>query len=476
MSYKTKQLMSWNNLPSELSQVIFSYLTRKELVQCQLTCFGWSRQAQQALYKDVQIESSHQLFSFINAISTSNMQPGHYLRKLYLNCCFDHELTNNTLDILTKHSASIEHLQLITASDLFWHRLIQERKKGQWKHLRMVDFPLSRSQLKLYYEAMIVMQDTVESLMICDSFFLDYPTVNLHIFVRAKKLTLIKSTQMPLRELSQVVDVLPQLTDLTVKSSPQFPDVHHLSDHDYQALSWTPSKLVRLQTNLFQCSNETFLYMMEKFPNLMDFSIDFFSHPVSATPCLDLEVMKRFADYVCRLETFRVRQLVSENLADIIVLMIKQLKKRHVKFNVSVDVHSNQTRFRELYICYKKKEINSLCKPEVNLCIKNKNRLLPLASILQTIGSFVTSLRIYNVGTSLICFVPKQAEYHQVVDHHYLSDILEQCPQLTRLKLNRVRLIASDFEGHHLLDTLVLNRCVYSPLILYQLSKQSTLR
>ncbi|OBZ90086.1 hypothetical protein A0J61_01854 [Choanephora cucurbitarum] len=462
--------MFWAYLPSELLQAIFSYLARRELVQCQLVCLDWSRMAQQALYKDVRIESSHQLSFFIDAISTSDTRPGHHLRKLYLNCCFDHELTS-TLDMLTEHSTYIEQLELTVASEFFWHRLIEERKRGQWKHLKMIEFSLSRPQLMLYYEAILVTQDTIESLMICDSFFSQYPAVSLDTFARAKKLTLIKSTEMSLQELNQAVDALPQLTNLAVKSSPQFSDMHHVIHQDNSTLGWRPAeKLVRLQADLFQCTNETFLFIIEKFPNLRHISIDFLNTPT--LPSLDLEIMNRFTDYLCHLDSFHVRQLVAKDLVDLMVMMIRKLGKRSIEFHASVDVHSNQTRFRELYLSCKKKKTDPLCKPEVNLSIRNKNRLLPLATILDKIGSFVTNFRLYNVSTSPICFVSKDTSQPHVTDPHYLSDILERCPQLTKLKLNEVKLIASDFKGDHPLDTLILNRCAYSPLILYQLSRQ----
>lgn len=72
----SKKIKRSKKIPYEILTKIFSNITnKKQLAQCQLTCKGWSRAAQEQLYKKVEIKSSESAKSLLEALEESPSPP-----------------------------------------------------------------------------------------------------------------------------------------------------------------------------------------------------------------------------------------------------------------------------------------------------------------------------------------------------------------------------------------------------------------
>ncbi|KAI8057539.1 uncharacterized protein B0P05DRAFT_559658 [Gilbertella persicaria] len=465
-------MKSWSSLPSELLQNILHFLTTKDVLQCQLVCHNWTKTAQQIIYRDVRLESEAQVALFIKTISCLDLSFGNYLRKLYIHYNYQDNESNNTFEYLTKYCPYLEDLELTTTNEMYWKRIKQEQEKGTWPYLNTLQCPSSKAEFKSYYETITAMCVTMKSIMLCDYFFFQYSAESVKQFRRAEKLAFIRSSELSLQELNTVIDALPSLTTLVLKLySPM--SAQPLERYDMSAVL-PCSNLTRLDAFIFLGSENAFLYIMNKFPGLKRLDVNYPNAPLISPmyPAFSLSIIERLADYLNGLESFHIRQISFENMADFVLVAAKKMCKKRLQVDIAIDIQSNQIKLTNLDISCKHKD--QAGEPSMNLLVRNKNRVLPLSTVLDKFGTLIKNLTIYNRGAPSIFFVEKGTNHLCIPHRHYLSDIFEGCPNMTELKLSEARLIGSDLKDTIVtsVHTLILNKCVYSPSVLRQLSTQ----
>jgi hypothetical protein len=270
---------SWNTLPSEIQNLIFSQLKPGDtLRQCQLVCKGWSDEAQRHQYKSIYIHQPDQLVKLLAALCSSAADPGRYVLDLWINCWDDSVVPYiGLLRLLLVQCPNIERLH---SYDETKGPVFEEIRKA-WKEgscSRLKDIPAfvgdSENSNTQYYDTVYCLRKNLEDVILDETYVTHSSvTVNslmqcLNEFQNMRSLTLKAESMETLYKIGEYMESCPALEVLHLEG------YRILSTIEDRNSIMPCSHVKELEFDIVPLTEELLEYIINAFPNLNKFTMD----------------------------------------------------------------------------------------------------------------------------------------------------------------------------------------------------------
>ncbi|KAI9359897.1 hypothetical protein BD770DRAFT_385735 [Pilaira anomala] len=180
-------MASWNQLPTEILQVIFKhleekksipsvprrhlYIASKDLAQCQLTCKNWTRLAQSNLYTSLELANLLQLRSFVDTLITQNQLLGLSIENISFIFRRDESYDIDIFDLISKivcFCPDLKGLYTNFATCIgLWNCIQTQKSKGFFPNLEFMTRPQhAYHQIPEYNIAAYSIKETLRELTI----------------------------------------------------------------------------------------------------------------------------------------------------------------------------------------------------------------------------------------------------------------------------------------------------------------------
>ncbi|CAO0791521.1 unnamed protein product [Mucor circinelloides] len=326
-----------DQLPVEILHLIFSYLHKNDLFQCQIACRSWYRPAQRYAYKNICLKYQSQADKYIDTIATFQGL-GSFAESIDLNHVFlpqFYAASPDRFKVLT-HLAelcpNVRYLSTIDTNNGFFKSLLPLYRQGHFQYLESIPVPNGWAVFRDYVQCVMAMRENLTRLTIGDATnrqcyfddifqddFMDEMISRLNEFTHLKSLSFIKHTDKYMFEFDDIVQRCPLLdsfsfTAYSLKRIAGIGMFNHLGDDvytrvDLQQIQPRPS-ISSFTGNFLLMSDESLKYIMLKFPRLhyLDINTNHQDHQLVA----DLKtrgfgfssnVMMQFVAYVFQINT-----------------------------------------------------------------------------------------------------------------------------------------------------------------------------
>ncbi|RCI03235.1 hypothetical protein CU098_011647 [Rhizopus stolonifer] len=442
----------WNCLPPELLGKIFVYLDSTSAIQCQLTCRSWTRASQLATYCKVALRNTDQIASFVHTITNSSFL-GNHVKKLNINNDFDTISSNvSYFTDLINYCPNLEELTVLCTYQLFWERLLRELEEGNLKHLDTLQYPTYSREIESYSRVVLTMRSVIKQAIICDSlssgethFYTD--SFNMLIsrlgeFKRIERLKVRNHTNISLRELGEMLDIRSRLEVLNIFICPDEPLIASTSckKQDQPKQIETVTKLC---LSLPLCSEDIFVYIMSKFPNVKHLSIDepFCTEPAELEdgyrPMISPEVLKAFTAYLKAMKSFYINDLYPQNINEVIDFWLAHLVEGRLYVSLTFESEFIGDTLDRISLVP-----DSTGVPEVSLTSQIGDFNLNYLHVIRHVGSKITRLEMEDETYGLPVFVFDNERFKNAVHGYYLDDIFDSCHNMKELTLTGMTMIA----------------------------------
>ncbi|KAI9362209.1 hypothetical protein BD770DRAFT_382171 [Pilaira anomala] len=429
-------------LPFEILKLTFKYLSKEEVLQCQLTSKTWYDASVELLYSVVEIKTKEKALQYIRSISNSP-RLGSSLRVIsalnmiqqdYEGVYWDE---NNLLNAILRHCPNVLNLQGIYPDLSFWVRVSHAANLGQLSRLQVFPDPKG-DNLESYMHTVLLFKNSLIRLALQNEYGLDesgfsqlkvYQTLKdqLSEFKNLKILEIEDTTGQRLSHLDKMIDSCLHLENLTVLLYPTNeqdsvfePETAFIRSHH---------NIRDIECNWSAISNDNQLkYIMQKFPNLQGLRIyqEYARDPISREGYFSPSVMIDFLRFAIAIPSlYMTMELKKQDLANIWIELMKSsdgLKDVAIKFNPSpVPSNKVELEFMEkrsvIYFPYHVDDV-----------------ALSTFKFFARAGGKIRSLQILDIYT-FIKSARSSPRLMTYLNMGWIFQILQLCPSLQRLKV-----------------------------------------
>ncbi|KAI9363258.1 hypothetical protein BD770DRAFT_440466 [Pilaira anomala] len=462
------------NLPEEILLIIFqdqSILSTIDIFQCQLVCKQWKTAAQRTNYTYLTLQEHHHIPKLIQTFQQTPIQysPGKFVKKITLTQPSQQQFLIELLDIFP----FIDTIQVPEPDVKFYSNLIstvQHRPHVQYlKHFPAPLLQLRNTKLlELYTNCALKYCDTLQYLLFYDN---NHNTFKLHQFPNLQQLIIKQHTNNNINSLDNIIDQYPKLKKLDValyrpesSSSTNTTTTTTTIMTDYYS-KIIPRPTIKSLDGLFVVRDDTLRYIMYKFPQLQELSINHswredtekLSHVnmdislstlsqfipyILSIPCCALSLNLETLFITHALETY-IKHMPTTQLGPLYITYTHADSDPSTRWTAHRTTNKNQS--HEFYIDYR-------CQT---------NALLHL-NLLESIGDRLTEITYRTNIDSL-----------RHVHGYFLDHLLQHCPNLKKIRLSSTKLIRCLREPTmHTLTHLVLLNCYLGKNVFSQLSER----
>ncbi|KAI8641896.1 hypothetical protein BD408DRAFT_196958 [Parasitella parasitica] len=290
-----------NDLPVEIQYLVFSYLPRSDLFQCQESCKCWYWPAQKYAYKNILLKYQAQAEKYIGTISTLQ-ELGLLAESIDLDHVFlppFYAVSADRFEILLRLAElcpNVKYLNTNDANSGFFKSLLPAYQKGHFQLLVNIPVPKGWAVFRDYMQCVMAMRKKLTRITIGDTTnrqcyfddifqddFMDEMVEKLDEFTNLKSLSLIKHTDKYIFEFDDIIEKCPQLysfsfTTYSLKRIASIGFFNHLGDDvytrvDLQQIRARP-RIRSFKGNFLLMSTESLKYIMFKFPRLQYLEIN----------------------------------------------------------------------------------------------------------------------------------------------------------------------------------------------------------
>ncbi|KAI8356726.1 hypothetical protein EDC96DRAFT_515279 [Choanephora cucurbitarum] len=458
---------TWHDLPTELLHYVYSKLDNEDITTCLCVCPQWQRVALTQLYRNVTIKNKKQLEKFVHTMATSTYCPGQYITDLYVADDFEDELQHpvfsedgeplDKFSQIVKYAPHLEAFSLSRHSTRFWQRMAAETSQGKLSHINFFQHPNREKEFDSYHKVILNLSKTMTDIAIYDTRAMDQYDCEvlfqkLPEFERLLFLTLAWKTRMALAVLDKTIDALPKLHVLTLKVDSA--DEPSTFDHDPSFALKPHNTLYKLTVSALLNSEDVFLYIIEKFPRLIDLDISALEDlPLSPRPpVFSNDTMDRLTEYISKLREFSFKNIQFENIYDLIDRVLDPTN------NLAVDLWLYQPSqfFKNVCVLITRHQKDQAS--ELNFEIQNTT--YPI--FLQRLGGKLHSLNI-DCATESEVFITAGRDLilSPEVVHFDFGDIITTCSQVKTVTVNDGIFFDVDSEGpqNNSITSMVFKTC-----------------
>lgn len=444
-----------SSLPNEILALTFHYLSKTDVLQCQLTSKRWHEVSLTHLYSDVCVNSDKKTFDYVRTISNSPAL-GKHLKTIDFYELFNKGDNENILDKLNMLETIILCCPNITKIDTynpdlpFWVRIGYAATQGQLSHLKTLPTPDSEN-LESYIYTALQFKDSLTSLILgCDSDSFQPQLADLAAYgILRDQIDQFKNLQglhlnylcnKYLSYFDGLIDKcyhLKKLTfDVTIDTilQPNEPEPTFCPRPDIQTFKCN-SRLINSDSQLE--------YVICKFPNLKSLKIE---SRLWGDPILNCSghTLIKFIRYVLSIPDFEIQINVKEE--DILNIWTEFIDAKNECKNLSVSYLEIDQPSDNLCILGCGKEGLTLILPS-----SAHGDELPHTRFFSGAGRSVRSLELSHSNMSLRV----NGEASTNVD--WLFDILQLCPLAEEIKICDLRFFSS---SHHILQYPSVNKLI----------------
>ncbi|KAI9349402.1 hypothetical protein BD770DRAFT_413257 [Pilaira anomala] len=431
--------------PQEVLNLIFFYLSTRDLLHCQLVNSIWNEASVRLLYSDICLNLV-QTELYIRTISNSSRLSS-YLK--YID--FGWQLTtirNNEvwkkdrlLSIILQHCPNILKLHAYNPSPEIWTRLMYASKEGQLTHLQCLPIHTTARQIDSYAYATLFFKDTLTTLLLCDDKTNDITTnwansvgcqtVLSYIteFRHLQHLSVGSHTSQPLDSFDALIEDCRHLKSFSVRLYP----VTQSETEEKTNRTIYPRHGVHKLTCDWEIikGDDQLKYIMLKFPSLQDLNILFdpFITDVSLQRreprATSFKIITEFLHYA-----FDIPKLVFEfylDKDDLIHVWTQFMKKndKHRKMGISYIPNYHDP---SKIVMHVKEGISKIMFP-----LKDNDLSLPHVDFLAANGNLIQSLAIESMWEAQAALKPTSTIYDRLKKEDWIHRILQLCPFLQEL-------------------------------------------
>lgn len=429
--------------PHEVLNLIFVYLSTRDLLHCQLVNSIWNEASVRLLYSDICLNFV-QTELYIRTISNSSRLSS-YLK--YIDFGWQLAKRNNEvwkkdelLSILLQHCPNILELHAYNPSPEVWTRLMYASKEGQLTHLQCLPIHTGASQIDSYAYATLFFKDTLTTLLLCDdktnSISTNWAnsegcqTVLSYIteFRQLQHLSVGSHTSQPLDSFDALIEDCRHLKSFSVRLYP----VKQTETEGKTNRAIYPRHGIHKLTCDWEMikGDDQLKYIMLKFPSLQDLKILF--DPFTADVSLQREpratsfkIITEFLHYA-----FDIPKLVFEfylDKDDLIHVWTQFMKKndKHRKIGISYIPNYHDP---SKIVMHVKEDTSKIMFP-----LKNSDLSLPHVDFLAANGNLIQSLTIESMWEVQTALKPTSTIYDRLKKEDWIHRILQLCPFLQEL-------------------------------------------
>ncbi|KAI8355566.1 hypothetical protein BD560DRAFT_407196 [Blakeslea trispora] len=474
---------TWHNLPTELLLNVFDDLIGRDITNCLCVCPQWQRAALMKRYKIVSISCRTQLEKFVNTISTASSSPGQFVSGLHIAPDLKQELENPSysedgepLDLFSriiKYAPRLEALTVSHPSSLFWERMAKETSQGNLLLLNFLQHPIREKDHDNYHKTVMNLTNTMEDIAIYDTKLFDQDNFKvlfdkLPEFKRLRLLTVKWIGRIPYVKLNDTLDALSILQFLTIELDTE---EERLSTFvEYGRFPIKQHQMLRqLNITALLDSDNAYLYIMEKFSNLVALTVSAFDNIVyyPAPPAFSDDTIEQFANYITKLNEFNFKNIQITNIFDLMDRVLSQVKDPDMA--VELLLYRPQKVFEAVYIEIRHQQNRQASV--INFGIDNATYRM----FLERLGS---RLRFLNIDCSTEEQVFFTDEGHLYDEMSYVnisfSDIIATCTQAKTMSINDGILSDLNLDGpqNSSITSMVIKTCECTDEFLKSLSSR----
>lgn len=323
---------AWNNLPTEVLKTIFQLLNnQKDKKECELVCHKWKKPAQQALYSTIEVSAAQKLDRLIKCLRRGGRPAtaGKYVENLCLSTrnkrttAQQQQPKFENWNVLPTCFPLLRNLIMSDPNGDYYDTILSAYSDGKWPLLESIVQPKKDILLGLYTKCVIDYKDNLKAVLLSDKVSRDKEERNklytaqykklsseLAEFPRLKNLTVTKHSDESLETLDSLIEKCQSLETVTLGLSPAHSESYPVRSREAIDLSSvTPRPLIKsLTTTAVIDRDNTLLYIMHKFPNLnqltinesydVDYRINVYIALNSITTTFTAAVLTKFLDYL----------------------------------------------------------------------------------------------------------------------------------------------------------------------------------
>lgn len=329
-------------LPFELLNNIFKKISKRDCVQCSMTCASWNAAARPIIFENLNHLTDRKMENFW-ALATdrnSKLQP---LRDFVKYVSVSRLSSDFDITVLNTAFPNIEKILLNRSQRIMYRKICQSLCKGGFPKLKMI--PLIECD-RIYWDLVFARREKIETLQLIEDFrnrpLMEEVFSKLHLMTRVKLFTIVLKSTRSLESL--VPGNLSLLRSVSI-----------VCKYPFILFSLTPPLDIQPMRNLetiqiknhkmFAGGDDFYLYFMKKFPNLVSLELSCMRESTDDTsPQLQSTSVKILSEFLLYLSNVKSKSMVesiptSQFTADIIHGFLKRLSDQCLKNKNEVEIH-----------------------------------------------------------------------------------------------------------------------------------------
>lgn len=428
--------------PYETLQIVFSHLSKKDLLQCQYTNKLWYEASNPLLYTNVNLSSKRNSKLYLLTI-TKSPQLATYLKTIEAGFLFNKKRNKHAawddgelMYALLQYCTNITEFVVYDPDHTFWTQLNCAGNQGRLKYLQRLPRPIQRKFDQYMYTAFLF-KASLTDLVLFDSkddtssFYKvvseEYKEFISRIkeFPNLQHLEIIQYCRHDLGYFDAIVDDCQKLKSFKIDKS--FKD--WVSDKEIlPTIIKKHHEIQKLHCHWSSVNNDDLLkYVMEKFPNLQEIIIDLnlWESPVYPSSVLP-DVMTSFLQYVFNIPKFKFGFLL--NKEDFIDIWLNFAALTGYNGKIEMNFNSDASGSEGVIVNFKKDQTVFYLPP------KQLNATHHHVEFLSRVGSLITSLYLNNRQFEMYS-KSELAREDLLNKEEDIYQILQLCPSLQELRL-----------------------------------------
>lgn len=399
-------MIDYSKLPTEILTIIFEYLdadiaiplSKKDILQCQLTCKSWAVVAKTNLYQKIGVQyNNHAAILFFNSLIKQNL--GYLVKNMTIYGTKTKRLTQNDMSqFISQIGNRCPNLKNISikyycfAEVEFWKCIRTQRSKGAFSKLQVATIPKcsGETQVKQYYKAAYSLKDSLIELRILHHL----PIEKLESFKNIRTIYFSIKNRNEIYELDQHIKLCPSVKCIDIQLIDGSNAETRMNDLNTSSFNVFPQvKQLFFKSNKFD--NELFGYVMNVFPNLNELNVYFKIKSVvgSSNNKISNQVASRFLSYLMNIPSASVNIFPVEDVDDLL-MNFQDISDMNRSLNIT---YRNKPKFQNCLILSRKQGIN------IDVYSPNSNHLqLPRIGMIEKSGKRLQSVTL-NLGMNYNC-------------------------------------------------------------------------
>ncbi|KAI9349401.1 hypothetical protein BD770DRAFT_446165 [Pilaira anomala] len=465
--------------PYEILQIVFSHLSKIDLLQCQYTNKLWYEASSPLLYANVDLPSKRNSKLYLLTI-TKSPQLATYLKTIEAGFLFNKKRNKHAawddgelMYALLQYCTNITEFVVEDPDHTFWTQLNCAGNQGRLKYLQRLPRPLQRKFDQYMYTAFLFKASLTDLVLFDskDSTNTFYKVVSeeykefisrIKEFPNLQHLEIIQYCRHDLGYFDAIVDDCQKLKSFKINTS--FKD--WVSDKEILPTTIIKKhhKIQELRCHWSSVNNDDLLkYMMEKYPNLQKIIINLSVweapvYPSSVSP----DVMTSFLQYVFNISKFEVGFLLNKEDFIDIWLNFAALTGYNGKIEINFNFF-DASEGNGVVVNFKKNQTVFYLPP------KQLNATHHYVEFLSRVGSLITSL--YLNKRQFESYSESESTQEDLLNKEEdIYQILQLCPSLQELRLSIPILkhgLEKRYSYHNKLKSLSVNMYGTNPALEY---------